>query len=190
MSTETTPDMEVKHDGKGAEMENAELPPDMLNGDEGDGSATAALLERKSLWGLASLVTVPLVWGTYVPAVRFIYENHVPGFVFSASYHCVSTLTSLAILTMNNRERPERSSHNETTSLLQDAQADALDAGVANVGSTKDDDGDSMAVALRGGLELGIYTFLASSLQVVGLETVPSDRAGFLIQRTFALAIG
>jgi hypothetical protein len=183
MSTETTPDKEVKNDGKGAEMEIAELPPDVLNGDAEDGSA-AALLERKSLWGLASLVTVPLVWGTYVPAVRFIYENHVPGFVFSASYHCVSTLTSLAILTMNNRERPERRCQSETTRLLQDAQEDALDAGVANVGSTEDE-GASMAVALRGGLELGIYTFLASSLQVVGLETVPSDRAGFLIQRTF-----
>jgi hypothetical protein len=184
MSTETTPDKEVKNDGKDAEMESAELLPDMKDGDEEDRSATAALLERKSLWGLASLVTVPLVWGTYVPAVRFIYENHVPGFVFSASYHCVSTLTSLAILAMNNRERSERSSLSETNRLLKDAQEDALDAGVANVGSTEDD-GDSMAVALRGGLELGIYTFLASSLQVVGLETVPSDRAGFLIQRTF-----
>eukprot|EP00797_Seminavis_robusta_P019341 Sro292_g109560.2 (309) ;mRNA; r:9535-10461 len=35
-----------------------------------------------------------------------------------------------------------------------------------------------------GGLELGLYLFVANCLQVLGLKTVPSDRAGFLVQLT------
>lgn len=38
-------------------------------------------------------------------------------------------------------------------------------------------------VALKAGLELGFYLFLGNSLQVLGLKSVPSDRAGFLVQR-------
>jgi hypothetical protein len=113
-----------------------------------------------------------------VPAVRFMYENSVPGFVFSASYHCVSALTSAVMLkyTCNKLE-----SNKNTT----ERTKDFADAGQTAVRSDGSDAGSSMAVALRAGLELGSYTFLASSLQVVGLETVPSDRAGFLIQCTW-----
>lgn len=49
--------------------------------------------------------------------------------------------------------------------------------------SVKQDDRDDGWTALKAGLELGFYLFLGNSLQVLGLKTVPSDRAGFLVQR-------
>jgi drug/metabolite transporter (DMT)-like permease len=38
--------------------------------------------------------------------------------------------------------------------------------------------------ATMGGLELGSYLFLGNGFQVVGLQTVPADRAAFLVQLT------
>lgn len=45
------------------------------------------------------LLSVPLVWGTYAPAVRYLYEQPVPmpGLVFSAVYYVIA-LASLAIV--------------------------------------------------------------------------------------------
>lgn len=117
---------------------------------------TAGTQERAL--GLLSLLTVPIIWGTYVPTVRFMYEVDppVPGLVFSASYLSVAALASLVAIVIEAR----RSESGART----------------NFGS------DGLTTAAKAGLELGLYTFLANTLQVVGLETVPSDRAGFLIQ--------
>jgi hypothetical protein len=147
------------------------------------------------LGGLLSLVTVPMVWGTYVPAVRFMYDNQVPGFVFSACYHIVSAVASAIVLRLTTTA-VDRSPSVEPK--VHGSSADAVVTKLTTIaakgdgGESRDttheaeDGGDgSMVVAFRGGLELGTYTFVASSMQVVGLETVPSDRAGFLIQRTF-----
>ena len=37
---------------------------------------------------------------------------------------------------------------------------------------------------VRGGIELGFYLFVANLCQLIGLQSVPADRAGFLIQLT------
>jgi drug/metabolite transporter (DMT)-like permease len=54
--------------------------------------------------------------------------------------------------------------------------------------SAKDQDpeADKFAenLSVRGGLELGTYLFLGNGLQVLGLKTVNSDRAAFLLQLT------
>lgn len=47
--------------------------------------------------------------------------------------------------------------------------------------TTDEDDPDDW-IALKAGLELGFYLFVGNSLQVLGLKSVPSDRAGFLVQ--------
>lgn len=109
------------------------------------------------LLGLLVLATVPIVWGSYAPVVKSMYDLDppVPGFVFSASYLAVAALSSLAILYSSSEEQPQ---------------------------IIIDDDDDDASFPVEAGLELGLYTFLANSLQVVGLETVSSDRAGFLIQ--------
>jgi len=37
---------------------------------------------------------------------------------------------------------------------------------------------------LRGGLELGSYLFIGNALQIIGLQSVPADRAAFFVQLT------
>ena len=39
----------------------------------------------------------------------------------------------------------------------------------------------------NGGIELGLYLFLANLCQITGLQSVPADRAGFLVQLTTVL---
>jgi hypothetical protein len=151
------------------------------DGSGGGSSSTGA----SRLRGLLSLATVPVVWGTYVPAVRLMYESGVPGLVFSASYHAVSALASAAALRLASPAGPRAdgggTDEPRATIAAKDTEDESRGEGTRGAGEGI----GPMAVAFRGGLELGAYTFAASSMQVVGLETVPSDRAGFLIQRTF-----
>lgn len=51
----------------------------------------------------AVLLSVPVAWGTYGPAVRFMYalEQPVPGLLFATLYYicAFATLATLALLT-------------------------------------------------------------------------------------------
>lgn len=107
--------------------------------------------------GRLVLLTVPLSWGTYGPVVRYLYEIQppVPGFLFSAAYYSLASITLLALFW----GQEARSKPSET----------------APTGRT---------FPMLAGLELGTYLFLGNGLQVLGLKTVPSDRAGFLVQLT------
>ena len=106
--------------------------------------------------GILVLLTVPLAWGTFEPAVRYVYEIKpaVPGFVFSVAYYLVAAVT-LSILT-----------------LVEDRKGNPSN------------DPREMASPSKGGMELGAYLFIGNALQVLGLQTVPSDRAAFLLQLT------
>lgn len=108
--------------------------------------------------GILVLLTVPLAWGTYTPVVKYMYEKmdpSMPGFVFSAGYYVVAAV-SLSIL-----------------SQLQVQKEDDLDK-----------EEESNKITNLGGWELGSYLFIGNGLQVVGLQTVPADRAAFLVQLT------
>lgn len=123
--------------------------------DEGKSARSDKLL------GILVLLTVPLTWGTYVPVVRFLYaiQPPVPGFVFSACYYALAAITTSTITLWQSRR---------TT-------------------PTTVNDGDTngqQSMPIVGGLELGAYLFIANCLQVIGLRTVESDRAGFLVQLT------
>ncbi|KAL7524867.1 hypothetical protein ACHAXR_002364 [Thalassiosira sp. AJA248-18] len=108
--------------------------------------------------GILVLLTVPLAWGTYTPVVKYMYEKiSMPGFVFSAGYYLVAA-ASLGVL-----------------SYLQDGAREEI--------QTNDDESD-VSITTRGGWELGSYLFVGNGLQVVGLQTVPADRAAFLVQLT------
>jgi drug/metabolite transporter (DMT)-like permease len=122
-----------------------------------EGATTTAEEDRSA--GLLVLLSVPLAWGTYSPVVKYLYEVRpaVPGIVFSAAYYIVASIL-LNFLCLA-----------ETTK--QEAIGD-------------DDVATSSNFSLKGGLELGSYLFIANALQVKGLETVPSSRAGFIVQLT------
>lgn len=136
--------------------------------------------------GILVLLTVPLAWGTYTPVVRFLYtiEPPVPGFVFSAAYYIVATivLRNFGSLFPSVIE-DEKDKHENVKS---DHPSDEVRF---NDVSTRSSDTTSTAYflnasALVGGLELGGYLFIGNALQVIGLRTVPADRAGFLVQLT------
>lgn len=109
------------------------------------GTAVDSATERSN--GLLVLATVPFAWGTFEPAVRFVYaiDPPIPAFLFSSAYYLVA---ATALLTLAITSRP-----------------------------TKD-------WPIQGGVELGFYLFLGNALQVLGLKTVDSDRAAFLLQLT------
>jgi drug/metabolite transporter (DMT)-like permease len=117
--------------------------------------------------GLLVLMTVPIAWGTYVPVVRYLYEIQppVPGFVFSAAYYVVASLTLIGLVSANVGE----------PAVPQHFDEDAKQIGTIVT---------TASLPILGGLELGTYLFLGNGFQILGLKTVPSDRAGFLVQLT------
>jgi drug/metabolite transporter (DMT)-like permease len=118
--------------------------------------------------GLLVLMTVPMAWGTYVPVVRYLYEIQppVPGFVFSAAYYLVASFTLIGLVLAKVGEPSERQN---------------IDDGSKVMGTIPK---TTFGLPILGGLELGTYLFLGNGLQILGLKTVPSDRAGFLVQLT------
>ena len=117
--------------------------------------------------GILVLLSVPLAWGTYTPVVKYMYEKmdpSMPGFVFSAGYYIVAaaSLTLLSQLQANNDD----------------------DKLIINSPDDLKIEEENNKITTRGGWELGGYLFLGNGLQVVGLESVPADRAAFLVQLT------
>lgn len=98
--------------------------------------------------------------------VRYLYaiQPPVPGFIFSACYY---TLAAVTTLFLSNRSQPQSSSE--------------VDEDDGNLGA---DFSLQSIIPFKGGIELGLYLFVANCLQVIGLQTVESDRAGFLVQLT------
>jgi drug/metabolite transporter (DMT)-like permease len=131
-----------------------------------DSSSRAVLQRSDKLLGTIVLLTVPLSWGTYSPVVRYLYaiEPPVPGLVFSACYYTVAAATTLALLQLSTG-RHKSSGRLESEPLRE---------------YTKQQPSPSV----QGGVELGSYLFVANCLQVVGLQTVEAERAGFLVQLT------
>jgi drug/metabolite transporter (DMT)-like permease len=109
--------------------------------------------------GALVLFSVPLAWGTFEPAVRLVYQLQpdIPPFFFSFIYYlaAVASLYAFSFFLPENRAEEESLAEN-----------------------------DSIFLPIKGGLELGTYLFVGNALQVIGLKTVPSDRAAFLLQLT------
>jgi len=133
---------------------------------ESDSTSDEIILDKDRALGILVLLSVPLSWGTYGPVVRYLYELQppVPGFVFSATYYMVASLSLLSL-----------------SSLQKDPVEIVDDNGTSPI-VLKDDAGARLPII--GGLELGSYLFFANGLQILGLKTVPADRAGFLVQLT------
>ena len=126
------------------------------------------------LQGILVLLTVPLSWGTFAPCVRYIYalDPPVPGFVFSAGYYGVAATALIALnMIMGKKMKKE------------DQQLGEMLESSSSMEIAKEGE-KGFPVSAIAGLELGGYLFLGNALQVVGLQTVPADRAAFLVQLT------
>lgn len=98
----------------------------------------------------------------------------MPGFVFSAGYYVVAAVT---LRLLSNR------SNNTNDDKIAEALDELTDDDKIIMQSEEEDDASS-SMTTRGGWELGSYLFIGNGLQVIGLQTVPADRAAFLVQLT------
>lgn len=104
------------------------------------------------------LFSVPFMWGSFGPSVRllFSHEPHLDTALFNTARLLLASMVYAPILvTEFSKLRSTDTSEN----------------------SEEDKFG-----FLKGGVELGIYVFLANVCQVLGLESVSAGRAAFLVQ--------
>lgn len=137
-----------------------------------DASSYGGASVQERALGVLVLLTVPLSWGTYAPVVKYVYELDppIPGFLFSAAYYSIASASLLLLAGREARGAGEGGSTSGGTG------ADGI--------LGQEDPSEAASLSVQGGLELGSYLFLGNCLQVVGLETVPADRASFLVQLT------
>lgn len=135
--------------------------------------------ERDNTSAIAVLLTVPMAWGTFEPAVRLVYQYQpdIPPFLFSFAYY-LAAATALNALSSFMVVAPNKKSDEQPVG---ESVRDDGDVSMMVVPSM-DDNGTASAVF--GGIELGTYLFVGNALQVIGLKTVASDKAAFLLQLT------
>lgn len=133
------------------------------------------------------LLTVPISWGTYTPVVKYMYDKitpSMPGFIFSTGYYIVAALTLRCILLLvgilSSKNNNKMLEHNK--SIEQEVGDDNNNDYNNNNNNNNNDNNDDLTK--RGGLELGGYLFIGNGLQVIGLQSIPADRAAFLVQLT------
>lgn len=104
------------------EIGEPEVSPHDFNIAEGDATTTSeqgispqhepptAGGVRSNRSGLLLLSTVPLVWGTYAPSVKYLYQmgDSTPGLVFNFACYVVSVLTFALVAAANSARRRGR----------------------------------------------------------------------------------
>lgn len=126
----------------------------------------------------AVLLSVPLVWGTYAPAVKYLYAQPVPmpGILFSTLYYIIALGTLLGITAvaplLNGSDGGEKYSFA------------AADEGGGRSGV---DGSVGTRSVWSSGAELGAYLFFGNFFQVLGLQWTTADRGAFIVQLTTIL---
>ena len=114
----------------------------------------------ESMVPYAVLGIVPIIWGTYTPAVKSLYaiEFPPPGLVFNLLSYIVSFAT-LSVTAQVVSSYDSSSSSNEDIS-------------------------SSSSASLTGGFELGMWLFFGSTAQVMGIQSTTAIKASILVQLT------
>lgn len=144
---------------------------------ENDTNVINSIANNERSIGILVLLTVPLAWGTYSPVVKYMYEKmdpSMPGFVFSAGYYLVAAASLGALARLQQKEGARK--------LVGGTEGKVF--GDSGITASREDGRAAALTTTRGGWELGSYLFIGNGLQVVGLQTVPADRAAFLVQLT------
>jgi len=123
----------------------------------------AATLPPPSAARIAALVAVPIAWGTYSPAVEFAYAlpHTPPPQALSFAFVAVSAASLQLASALAPPEQP--------------------------LEPTDDAEPPDDALRLRAGAELGLWLFLGSNIQLLGLQLTDAARAGFIVQLTTVL---
>ena len=141
----------------------AEDPP--LDGDDTQGDEGTSLAAARGL-----LLAVPVLWATYNPALRFIYDS--PTSPTPAELTSVRMLAAMVPFTA------------VFLSIARDAASTFGEDGVVDLSDERKDSankGRDVRLLLRAGAELGLLNFLGTACQAWGLEQTTATRAGFLL---------
>ena len=141
-------------------------PPPPRDGDVEAAEGTSLTAAR----GL--LLAVPVLWATYNPALRFIYD--------SPTSPSPAELTSVRMLAATVPFTPV------FLSIARDAASYTKSTMTTDRVADDDGDGESrggrdVRLLLRAGAELGALNFLGTACQAWGLEQTTATRAGFLL---------
>mmetsp|Transcript_12093 Transcript_12093/g.22627 ORF Transcript_12093/g.22627 Transcript_12093/m.22627 type:complete len:500 (+) Transcript_12093:125-1624(+) len=143
--------------------------------------------KNQRLIGILVLLSVPLSWGTYAPVVKYVYEMNppTPGFVFSAAYYLIASLTLVSISSYSSVTKTVDGVVAKEEAVDRDFLLDETTPG-NNMPTLPVPNSSTLQLSEKtlGGFELGTYLFMGNCLQVVGLESIPADRAAFLVQLT------
>jgi drug/metabolite transporter (DMT)-like permease len=139
----------------------AEDPPLDGDGERDEGTSLAAAR------GL--LLAVPVLWATYNPALRFIYDS--PTSPTPAELISVRMLAAMVPFTA------------VFLSIARDAASTFGEDGVVDLSDERKDSDKvrDVRLLLRAGAELGLLNFLGTACQAWGLEQTTATRAGFLL---------
>ena len=110
----------------------------------------------------ATLLSVPLLWATYNPAMRFIYASDASP--SPAELTAVRMLIALVPFSLVLR------------SVAKDEARRAKDGALSSDGRKRD-----VLLLARGGAELGFLNAAGTAFQAFGLERTSATRAGFLL---------
>ncbi|MCO5559610.1 hypothetical protein L7F22_013211 [Adiantum nelumboides] len=140
---------------------------------------------RKGFWetkGTARflLLLVSVFWGTYGPAIRYVYlQPHPPSpSILTLARKAVSVLFFLCFLPLETsiaEPMPvdeELASQEENYSELDGGYSDQLPGFLTDV----------LGIEWFAAIELGLWTFLGTACQTDGLENTTATRAAFLLQ--------
>jgi EamA-like transporter family len=132
---------------------------------------------QPSLKEYSILALVPVIWGTYSPLISFIYDDThsitPPTLIFNAISYLVSFSTLSIARNIRDKSQSTTSTSTPTSSLTSITEAD--------INNKSNDDLKKLFFA---GLELGLYLFMGSTLQLQGLQSTSPIKAGVLVQTT------
>eukprot|EP00188_Purpureofilum_apyrenoidigerum_P005313 Plantae.Rhodophyta-Purpureofilum_apyrenoidigerum.ctg6809.p1 GENE.Plantae.Rhodophyta-Purpureofilum_apyrenoidigerum.ctg6809~~Plantae.Rhodophyta-Purpureofilum_apyrenoidigerum.ctg6809.p1 ORF type:complete len:414 (-),score=64.08 Plantae.Rhodophyta-Purpureofilum_apyrenoidigerum.ctg6809:353-1459(-) len=157
VETEKTALKKSEGDGAVKREENGE--------DESDDESGMAELNlgfwKVRLPGRLLLLSVPLLWGSFGPAVRFLYGvEHAPRpSLFNAERLTLSAMVYTVVLWYQLSDTRKEQENITTDTVVKPTSSWVI-----------------------GGIELGSYVFLANVAQVLGLQSVGAGRAAFLNQ--------
>jgi drug/metabolite transporter (DMT)-like permease len=139
---------------------------------------------------ILALGMVPLLWGTYSPVVKTLYNTASippPAIVFNVMSHfvCFSIMSSIPFIldsaqSINSSGAVKDSTSSKELLPLDVGAAQDLELEASTVSTPK----QVTSSIERIGAELGTWLFLGSTIQVLGIQETSATRAGVLVQMT------
>ena len=185
-----------------AEAGSPRIGPHSLETDTSVQLLPAATSDTASGWstwqqGYLPLVVVSLLWGSYTPSIRYMYslDPSVSPQVLTAYRTALSAILLLAatfINALSAQQRRRSHAYRGAEGTYSDGHKISPSSSSSNSSNSShrpaaSPSQGSPADVLICGLELGLYNFLGTATQALGLEFTSASKAAFLAQMTAAL---